>query len=198
MNKENIPEQESGNAHDAVAKEKCETMEEAVTLYTRAVHRLKDINGWTELSKEMKSSFKLFDSSGSPTKREPKVGDYIRNDIPGFSNPKGSDWVKILDISESHDKVLFSIKVTPSPNPQIPDDETAHFYDEQATNTFVIQRDGNTVTAGVHGRNEKPNIHEVDLKSKVRNMFMGVGGMLGSGKIHWENFAKSLLKKERN
>ena len=41
-----------------------------------------------------------------------------------------------------------------APNPSV----TAHFFDHEATNTFSVTRNGNSVTARVHGEHENANV----------------------------------------
>jgi hypothetical protein len=190
-----IPEQHSGNQHDAVESLECNSLEEALRCYNAAVERLKKIHAWGEIVNDMEAVH--YDNSGSLTKASPEVGNYIRTVLPGPGNPDGdgNDWVKIQEIHESPDQGEFLMTVKPCNNPLDPDTNIAHFYDDQASNTFIIRRQGTTVFAEVHGRNEKPNLSEASLMGKARNALVGLGGIIGLGKIHWEYFAKRLLEQ---
>lgn len=191
-----IPEQHSGNKHDAVESKECHSMEDALTCYSYAVKRLKNIHTWGDLVKDMDAVH--YDNSASQTKSSPVVGNYIRNILPGPGNPDGDghDWVKIQEVHESPDQIEYSMMVKPCQNPLNSETKTAHFYDDRATNTFIVRREGTTVFAEVHGRNENPNISDASLKGKARNALVGLGGMIGLGKKHWEYFAKRLLEKD--
>jgi hypothetical protein len=52
---------------------------------------------------------------------------------------------------------------------------TAHFFTSDATSTYIIQRDGLTVRALYHGRNEVPNTAAPKVTDKVRNALVAAG-----------------------
>ena len=74
----------------------------------------------------------------------------------------------------------------------------AHFLSDDATSTFIISRKNNTITASVHGRNEKPNTEAAGLLDKIRNAIVGTTAVAGISKIQWKLLVKGLLDEEIN
>ena len=75
--------------------------------------------------------------------------------------------------------------------------DVAHFYSDEATSNFIVRRDGTKVTAGVYGRNEKPNVKKSDtVIDKIRNAVVGTGGVSGFSKLQWKALVSGLLETE--
>ncbi|HET7897956.1 MAG TPA: hypothetical protein VFL47_09810, partial [Flavisolibacter sp.] len=116
---------------------------------------------------------------------------------PGTKTGAGHDWVRIEEIVEFAEDMddFTSIRVRPANNPTSRNSDIAHFYTDDATSNFIIKREGTKVTAGVYGRNEKPNISAVEtLADKVRNAVVGTGGAVGFSKLQWQTLVKGLLE----
>lgn len=192
-----VPAQREGNAYDTISERIFPTDKMAKSHFQVVRKRLLAINYWHEIGGEEKATFELIDGRGQQVERIPAIGDYIKIDIPGPMNQSGDgyDWVKIEDILEDEEihEEFISIRVRPSSNPENRNGETAHFFDDSATSTFVVKRENNKLTAEVHGRNEKPNLEEVSLMDKIRNTFVAFGGILGASKIQWKSFTDGLL-----
>lgn len=192
-----IPSQKKGNHNDTVS-ERLFSTEKQAKLYFRIVRqRLLAINDWHKIAGEEKAEFALANKEGLLVKRLPIMGDYFRINLPGPDNQSGEgfDWVRVEDIHEDdklHEEFVF-IKVRPSSNPQNNNTETAHFFDNAATSTFIVKRDGNKLSAEVHTRNEKPNIKGLNLAEKIRNTFVALGGIFGASKIQWKSLTDGLL-----
>ncbi len=86
-----------------------------------------------------------------------------------------------------------ALLVRPSPDPQNSGHTTAHFFKEDATSTFMVRRDGNTITAEVHGRNETPNTDVNHFLDSVRNIIMSIGAILGFSKLQWKSLVQGLI-----
>ncbi|WP_460475147.1 hypothetical protein [Emticicia fontis] len=192
-----VPAQREGNAYDTISERIFPTEKLAKSHFHVVKDRLLAINHWHDLGGGEKATFELIDARGEHVERIPAIGDYIKIDIPGPMNQSGDgfDWVKIEDIMDDEEihEEFISIRVRPSSNPQHNKGETAHFFDDSATSTFIIKRESNRITAEVHGRNEKPNLEEVSLMDKIRNTFVAFGGILGASKIQWKSFTDGLL-----
>lgn len=128
----------------------------AQAAFTKDVARLTDVNRWSELSGVENAKFSLFDASGKPVDgRSATVGDFVRVQLPG--QPQ-SDWVRVeaFDSSSSEASLRVRPSYDPTKSPLTPD-VTAHFFTKDATNTFIVKRDGARIEARVEGRNESAN-----------------------------------------
>ena len=72
----------------------------------------------------------------------------------------------------------------------------AHFYTDEATSNFIVKREGTKVTAGVYGRNEKPNVKTETIIDKVRNAVVGTGAVTAFSKIQWKALVNGLLERK--
>ena len=175
---------------------------EARFIFERATRRLLDVNEWTDHCGAMTAAFQLYDESGKPLQGRATVGDYIRIDIPGPGTMAGQgyDWVCIEKIEEhpgSPAGGISLLQVRPCPNPQQKETTgTAHFLEDSATSTFIIEWDEQKVTATVYGRNEVPNTDHPAITDKVRNAVVGSLGAIGLSKIQWKALVKGLLERE--
>jgi hypothetical protein len=131
---------------------------------------LADVGQWTALSGRENAKFDLFDRSGAAVAgRSAAVGDFVRVQLPG---QKQYDWVRVEDVSVSADRVGIRVRPTfdPTKRPATPD-VVAHFFSRETTNTFLIERNGASVTARVEGRDESANVgaRAGGLDSAIRN-----------------------------
>ncbi|MBC8173188.1 MAG: hypothetical protein H7X71_04705 [Chitinophagales bacterium] len=199
-----VPEQSKGGFVNAVKEVECNSREEAVRLFHAAKSRLTSINEWNRLCGKASADFVLTNSAGIYKTGDPEAGDYIRINIPapGTTAGEGYDWVRIekvetlTDIAE--DTESAAIRARPVTNPLKPQNDTAHFYTSDATSSFVVERKGLQVSAGVYGRNEVPNLKTDKLNDKVRNVFIAVGAMLGLAKTQWTLLVNGFIKGEAN
>lgn len=184
-----IPAQRSGSRHDTVSMRCLDTTAEADSFYQEVLRRVQDVNHWQDLSKDIKADFILCDDRGHKVTGKPAAGHYMKIDIPGPGNPSGEgyDWVKIIDIQEgSAADTFFAMTVRPTANPTSEEDQTAHFYEEEASSTFVVKRLGTCVLAAVHGRNEQNNTDTGPFLDRTRNKLIAVGAKLGLSAIQWQ------------
>jgi len=173
-------------------------------VFERATGRLLNVNEWTDYCGALSAGFQLTDDEGKPLMGRAAVGDYIRIDIPGPSTDQGRgyDWVRIEKIEQppAPDPNTGSIslmQVRPCANPQLKDTQViAHFLEDSATSTFIIEREGRKITATVYGRNEVPNTEHPGTANKMRNSVVGTLGAIGLSKIQWKALVEGLLEKE--
>jgi hypothetical protein len=193
-----IPPQQEGKQSDIMETRKAASPEEAKGLFVESKKRLLDVNRWAEISEGISASFVLTDQSGQPKQGIPGAGDYFKIDIPGpgSSAGEGYDWVRV-ELVEDHrqaeaDKEWVVMKVRPSQNP-VSQKGVAHFFDKEATSSFIVKREKNILSAEVHGRNEKPNTEAEKIPDKIRNAVIGTGALAGLSNIQWEKLVKGLL-----
>ncbi len=196
-----IPEQHKGLKVDTTSVVKFNTETDAKAHFEVAKKRLLDLNNWKEISGWYTASFELIDSEGKKANRYAIEGDYFKIDIPG-PGPKagdGYDWVRIQTIESSTDKQghteYIAIKVHPSADPLNKETDTSHFFDQEASSTFIVKRDSTRVEASVYGRNESPNTKVKGLKDRLRNFIVAIGSWFGPSKVQWKSLTTGLIKK---
>jgi hypothetical protein len=215
--KELLPAQVKGLSTETSATVMADRDEDARYIFERAIERLLDVNNWTDHCRPMAAGFQLADETGEPLQGSATEGDFIQIDLPGPGprEGKGYDWVQIEKIAASSVAAanlpetdipetvipekgsIFLIQARPSRDPQIKGStRTAHFLEDSATSTFVIEKNGKKVTATVFGRNEVPNTDEAEGIDKLRNGLVGSVGAIGLSKGQWKDLVAGLLEKK--
>jgi hypothetical protein len=194
-----VPKNEKGNKTDTVETVEAGTLKEAIALFEKAKQRLFDVNHWGRYAGKASADFSITDSDGNKITRKPQAGDYFQIDLPGpgTKTGEGYDWVRIEAVEDNTDHNAATenaaIKVRPCSNPKNQKQDTAHFFEEDATSSFIVERNGNKVSAEVHGRNEVPNTKADKPLDKVRNAVVGLGAITGVSKLQWKNLIKGLV-----
>lgn len=191
-----IPEQEKGASSDVIHTVNCESSDEATMLYLRARKNLFDINRWHERAGKLSARFYLTDESGNSIDRPPLQGDYIKIHLPPSAADK-FDWVRIEEIEEEKpDDYSSRVKISVRPaDPPAPQQETEHFFSDEATSNFFVERKGRSVTAMVRGRNELPNTEAPGVVNKIRNVVVAVAAMAGLNVPQWKALVKGILEE---
>jgi hypothetical protein len=166
---------------------------EAKEAFLLSKSKLFNINLWSKLP-GITSEFMLHDSYGNPKKTTPKVGDFIKIELPG---PLPENWVTIMDIVDQSN--MSQIIVSPSAKPKAKGDEKdeiEHFFIEEATSTFRIKREGDTLFAFEIGKDEGINNqgHEAANRELI-NTLIAHGGWAGFQKLQWEKLTDYLVNK---
>jgi hypothetical protein len=195
-----IPPHDSGIQTNTESSEELETEKEAKDFYFTVRQRLMDVNNWQNIAGKATASFQLTDKSGKEVQREVQKGDHFKIDIPGPGSVSGQgfDWVQIEAIEDDHNEEspFTAIRVRPATNPLNENKDVAHFFSEDTTSTFMVKREGKKVTAGVYGRNEKPNTSTQTQIDKIRNTAIAGGAITGFSKIQWKSLVNGLVKKK--
>jgi hypothetical protein len=195
-----IPPQETGGRSDIQEHLETSTPRQAHSTFVEAARRLLNINEWEDLSGPLSAGFALTDNEGAKLDRPPKPGDFIRINIPGPGTATGDgyDWVRIetIDDKPSPDgkEESLAMRVRPVPSPVNKEQDVAHFFDDTATSTFMIERKDLTVTASVHGRNEQPNKDVERPVDKMRNTVVANMATSGVAARQWTMLTKGILK----
>lgn len=194
-----IPVQYTGEETETSAEREAGSEQAAITIFERAIGRLRNVNAWGDLCGALSSKFQLVDKLGEEVDDTASTGLYVRIDIPGPGNTlgKGYDWVQLEQVEDvqlnEHQQVFF-IRARPTGHPLQKNAGTAHFLKAEATSSFVITRDGAVVTATVYGRNEVPNAEAEPTIDKIRNAIIGAGGAIGISKLQWKALVKALVE----
>jgi len=190
-----VPKNETGMQTNTESSLELNDETQAKEFYEVVKNRLLQVNEWHDLAGKASARFQLSDKNGTPVSRWAQAGDHIRIDIPGpgSATGDGDDWVQIEEIQEENNCV--SVRVRPATNPLNEKQDVAHFFSDEASSSFVVKRELSKVTAGVYGRNEKPNTHAEDFKDKIRNTVVAAGAIAGFSKIQWKSLVDGLTKK---
>lgn len=190
-----IPEHNEGIQTNTESSVELPSEEEAKDFFTTVKERLLAINEWHQYAGSATADFQLTDEKGTTVERQPQKGDHFKIKIPGPGTVtgEGNDWVQIEAIEEEEN--CIGLRVRPATNPTNEQTEVAHFFDEDATSSFLVKREGKKVTAGVYGRNEKPNTDTETVVDKVRNTAIAAGAISGFSKLQWKSLVNGLVKK---
>ncbi|MGZ5273910.1 MAG: hypothetical protein ACXWCA_06330 [Kaistella sp.] len=197
---EKIPPQKTGAKSDTISEIELQTEQVAKEHFDKVKRRFLDVNCWELFAGTEKAEFSLRNAKGELSLDPPKIGDYFRIKIPGLHNPTGDgyDWVQVenYESEDSEHLECLYIRVRPTSDPTKPDETTAHFFDPKATSNFLIKREGNKISAEVHGRNEVPNTEDLSVIEKIRNSLVAVGGIIAGSKFQWKSLTEGLIKYE--
>ncbi|PPK88293.1 hypothetical protein CLV84_1258 [Neolewinella xylanilytica] len=194
MTTADIPGRREGSHHDTVSMHCLDSG--AGQAFEQLSTRLYEIDRWKELNDGIRTEFRLCGDSGEPVQRPPRPGDFIRIDLVGPGSPSGAgyDWVRITAINAGEVPTPWaSLTITPCANPAGNDRTIAHFYAEGATNTFIVRQIGQCVTAEVHGRNERPNVHDGPVLDRLRNEAVALAGKVGISKMQWQDWTDGMV-----
>lgn len=169
---------------------------DALTLFEKVKQRLLNVNEWHHFAGTPSAEFQLTDDKGNEVQRPIRKGDHFKINIPAPKSVsgEGSDWVRVEEVEMKKDQDLewVAIHVRPATNPGNELKDVAHFFTNEATSSFVVRREGNTITAGVYGRNEKPNTETEKVIDKIRNTAVAAGAISGFAKLQWKGLVNGL------
>jgi hypothetical protein len=193
--KEVVPEHNEGIQTNTESSIELSTEQEAYKFFNEVKQRLLNISSWHQYAGSSSADFLLTDDKGNVVHRSPQRGDHFKIDIPGPGTitGEGHDWVRIEAIEEDKDSI--GIRVRPATNPTNERKDVAHFFSANATSSFIVKKEGQKITAGVYGRNEKPNTDTETVKDKIRNAAMATGAISGFSKLQWKSLVNGLIKK---
>jgi len=199
MKKDLIPFQYTGKASNTSYTIEASNNLQAQQIFLNARNKLFHVNEWHASAGRATAVFQLTDANGKEVERAVQPGDYFRIDIPGPDNQKGAgyDWVRVEEVEEQikhHYHVWAAIKVRPAAAPITNEKSTSHFFANEATSSFLVERRGCTVVASVFCRNEKPNDEVEGIFDVVRNTIVAVSAMLGFSKPQWKSLVKGIIK----
>jgi hypothetical protein len=195
------PKQEEGVSKDFEETIALPDLEDAEDFFLVAKDRLLHINQWHEISTTIRSTFRIVDKHGHPLHRRAHSGDYVMIDIPApdSSTGMGADWVMVEKIEyddyPDDNKELIAMRLRPVSNPLNADHAVAHFFTDNASSSFIIERDHTKISAKYHGRNEKPNTDTETLADTVRNVAVAAGAILGFSDVQWKGLLKGFLSE---
>ncbi|GGH57253.1 hypothetical protein HNQ91_000177 [Filimonas zeae] len=193
-----IPAQYTGEETETSHTLEAPDEETALAWFDILALRLKDVNNWNKWCGFLSSGFQLTDDKGNKLALAAAEGQFIQIDIPGPGPIAGNgyDWVQIekleqVKLNERQEFVVLQARPAASPFNNM--NGVAHFLDKEATSSFVVKRDGLTLTTTVYGRNEVPNVHVHETADRIRNAVAGSAGAIGISKLQWKALVKGLF-----
>ena len=193
-----IPGQFKGQALEVEASKVPGNETAARSLYELAKKKLFSVNDWHQVVAGLTARFQIVDQDGNEVSRKVNKGDYLRINIPGPGNKEGDgyDWVVVEELKEINKGSIQSagFRVRPTENPFGKKNETAHFYSNETTSSFIIIRENAKVVSWIVDRNMKPNTESESVVDKVRDVMVGVSGIAGFSKVQWQGLADGLLE----
>ncbi len=193
-----IPKQFVGSQTGATSKLKLDTRHNALLVFREAKERLLKVNGWEKLCGSGSVEFTHTDKNGEPLfNTTPRIGHLIRIKLPAPNKEGyGYDWVRIEEFEEKKslvsDSEVYGFRVRPVENPKNKSGDTAHFYTDDATSTFLVIRYSHTVFALERGKNEVPNDSDSWLAT-IRNKLVAITAMIGLSKPQWKKLVDGIL-----
>ncbi len=165
---------------------------DAAQIFSILKTKILSIDEWNEHA--LLSEYGLFDENGAI--RQTKilsVGVFMRISMTGSGK---YDWIKIINIRETADELVITVKPTFDPTAEKPDKNLiSHFFTDESTNNFCLLRERKTVSLYVIGLNEKQNTSETkNALETVRNVAVNLGTYLGIQKSEWEKFCHHFLE----
>ena len=167
-----IPENSKGKSLDINRQVVEATLKEACKTFDRACKRLLNPPVWYLIAGELSAKFTLQKSDNKRDTKLVAVGDYLAIDVPGpgLKAGEGFHWVRVEVLEENTEPYCYAsiiMRLRASKNPCPKDAGIVHFFDGEATSTFIIKRMGKTVYESYYGRNEIANTANIPLLDKV-------------------------------
>jgi hypothetical protein len=142
------------------------------------------VESWSAIS-ALSSTFTLHDAGGNRKKGQPvQLGDYICIKLPG---PLPENWVQVTNVQINELEVQFTVSPSQSPRKEEPPQEVKHFFTSEASSTFKVTQQGNTITASEIGKDEVVNNQGEQAGDRpVVNTLIAAGGWAVFQKIQWQ------------
>lgn len=200
---QNLLEQAAAQAESSTAEvssvtnatRNCSSETEAKNVFQRLIQKLFNIEQWNAESNL--SSFALFDENGfAKMEKIAAVGDFIRITLPGSGK---NDWVKIVEIHDAADEIVLTVQPSSNPTDKEDNSTTSHFFTNDSTNNFCLQKNGIKLNFYVIGLGEKSNTEDTSgIVETVRNFATAnIGHFLGIQKAQWQNFCDNFVEIEK-
>jgi len=167
----------------------------AIQEFERAKQKLFDVNRWSKMA-GFNSEFHLYDRRGRRSMaQKPEIGYYIEIILPASTI---ENWVQVTEIQEEGNMAEFVVH--PSEKPQDTgqgEKEIKHFFIKEASSTFRVVREGNSLHAYEIGKNEGINNKGEEAGNRaLLNTMVAEGGWAGVQALQWDNLTRYLVHLE--
>lgn len=162
---------------------------EAAAAFTEATGKLWQVNAWSRLP-GISADFKLHDTAGRPVSgRTVQVGDYLLIVLPG---PVPDNWVQVEALKNEEQLAEFRVRPSAAPGADATA-ETSHFFTDDATSTFRVERKGRRLMAFEIGLDEHINNRGPQAGDRaVENTVVAAAGWLGVQQLQWQKLTDYL------
>ena len=163
--------------------------EAARQAFAESKARLFHVERWSELP-GLASRFELYNHQGKAYRAErPRVGDFIRILLPV---PSPENWVKVTDIQEQEAAAEFTVH--PAQDPQKAEEDVEHFFVDEASSTFRVERRGAVIRACEIGKNEGINNQGEEAGARsLLNTVIAEGGWMIFQEMQWKKLTRYLV-----
>ncbi|WP_299826534.1 hypothetical protein [uncultured Pontibacter sp.] len=171
------------------------TEAEAIEAFERSKHKLFDVNEWTNMS-GINSTFELYNPQGRRSSSNSlEKGYYIKIILPATTM---DNWVRITDKRTEENFAEFVVHPSEQPQERGDDDaEVEHFFIKEASSTFRVTREGNTLYGYEIGRNEGINNQGKEAGARsIINTFVAEGGWALFQELQWDKLTRYLVHLE--
>lgn len=186
-----------GSENNAVSFFDCSSETEAFERFRKFSQKLLDVNGWNQFAGKNPTEFYLH---GKENKEGTAVqlNDLVKIKMPAPKNKLGNgfDWVMVnkIEVIDQTEEKVFLLQMRPHSCAESGSGSIAHFYTEDASNTFILSKKNKVIQFSIHGRNELANTSKVGWIHSLRNFFVASGGIFGGSKVQWQDFTEEFLK----
>ena len=192
--REYIPKQHSGNSCETHVT--IDSKNDLKNDFDTLCQRLLNINQWEEYASLSGADFILMNSEGIEKNNDPDIGDFVRIRYSKHQNllSEKFDFVqieKLIQNTKEEDPFVL-LQLRPSVDPSLASKEISHFFDDSATNSFIIYVLNNQLHFSIIGRNECTNKEVERTIDKIRHFVFANLGFVAFSKIQWESFAKGI------
>src|SRR5690606_10726769 len=198
MEKAHLPGQYTGKSGDYERTLYLNSQTEGNALFEEIRMRLLQVNRWHRITDGPSAKFCVVDEGGNPVEKMVEQGDRIRIDVPGpgLASSQGYDWVRGEEIAEEQqeDGKRRLISLTHCPDPTNDKDDTAHFFKDLATSSFLLEQKRNTILLHYAGRNEVINTENESNWDNIRNFLVGLGAKMGASYPQWKALVDGLAQ----
>jgi hypothetical protein len=167
----------------------------AIQQFERAKQKLFDVNRWSKMA-GFNSEFYLYDSYGRrTTAQKPETGYYIEIILPASTL---ENWVKVTGIREEENLAEFTVHPSEKPQERGQGEKVIeHFFIKEASSTFRVVREGNTLHGYEIGKNEGINNQGEEAGNRaLLNTLVAEGGWAGVQGLQWDKLTSYLVHLE--
>lgn len=174
------------------SENKFDSRELAREKFARSKKKLFDVNRWSALP-EVSAEFQIYNAEGEKMKQL-ELHDYIKIELP---LPSPENWVYVTDIKNEETSAEFTVSPSKSPEGvKHLNKEIEHFFIDEATSTFRVTLEENSIKGFEIGKNEGVNNKGVSAgKRKLINTLIAEGAWAGFQQLQWKKLTKYFVHK---
>lgn len=196
LNMSLIPDHQSGRVVDAESFIELRSEKVATVFYEVVRNRLQHVNSWSIIANGSSARFQLVNKEGIEVYRKAQEGDYLKMEVSSPSDNAGNrfGWFRIEAVdnfANNNGLESFGFRIRPAFSPSY-GKNFSHSPDE-LTNTFIVSRVGNRVTASIFQRGGDTSR---GLTSPVNGDQNGGIAMTRLSYVEWKNLTDGLINRD--